>query len=285
MGKLKNILYFYRILGWKEKMTGLGSLGYAVFGYLMAKKFEPLPIFLNLLVVFFGTLFAFSINNYYDWSCQKEKNFLGENIESGKIGKNLALFFCLFPAILGIPIVIISLRFNLTSFISAFILFFLFLLTFFYAFPPIRLKERKFFGFLAVPLGSFLIFLQAFFLFGKLNLNFIFLAILLFLFEIYVEILHVLDDSLSATEYKKMNLQNALNLLKILPTLSLFSSLAFSFFNLVFLNSAFFSLLRLFSLRNFKIEQVHQIRNNFLSLPLSLYEFFIYGALAIFSYI
>lgn len=283
--KITSILRFYRILGWKEKMTGLGALGYAIFGYILAKKFYLLPFIFDLLVVFFGTLFAFSINNYYDWQCQGEKNFIGENIEKGKISKNLALFFCFLPAFLGLFILGIALKFNLISTLSASLLSFLFLLTFFYAFPPLRLKEKKFFGFFAVPLGNLLIFLQGFFLFGRLYLNFILLTVLFFFFEIYIEILHVLDDSLMAKEYKKLSSQKALKLLKIVPLFSIFLSFCFSFHNPLFLNTAVFSFLRLFSLRNFKIEMVHQIRRNLFSLSLSFYEFFLYGLFSFFGLI
>ena len=285
MGKLKNILYFYRILGWEGKMTGLGSLGYTILGYSLAGKFQFLPLFLNILIVFFGILFAFSINNYYDWKIQKERNFLGEKIREGKISQRLALFFCLLPLIFGLLILAIVLKFNLISSLSAVLLIFLFLLTFFYASPPLRLKNRKFLGFFSVPLGGFLIFLQGYFVFGKINFNFILLAILIFLFEIYLEVLHNLEDSLIKEEPKKIKTEMALKLLKILPLTSLFVSLAFSFYNLIFLNTSFFSLLRLFSLENFKIEKIHQIRSNFFSLPLSFYEFFIYGVFGLFHLI
>lgn len=283
--KFKSVLRFYRILGWKEKMTSLGSLGYAILGYSIAREFQFLPLFLNILIVFFGALFAFSINNYFDWQCQKERNFLGEKIEEGKIGQRKALFLCFLPSIFGILILGISFKFNLISPLSATLLIFLFLLTLFYALPPIRLKEKKFLGFISVPLGGLLIFLQGYFIFGKLYFDFILLAILIFLFEIYLEILHSLEDALVLEETKKINLQKALKLLKILPATSFFTSFGFAFFNPLFLNTSFFSLLRLFSLRNFQIEKIHQIRSNFLSLPLSFYELFIYGAFGLFGLI
>jgi len=285
MKKIKNVLYFYRILGWKEKMTGLGAIGYTFLGYALSGRFKFLSYFLNTFVVFLGTLFAFSVNNFYDWKVQGEKNFLGEKIESGKISENKALFFCFLPFLFGLFLSFLSFFLGLIPTFSFFLLVSLFLLTFFYAKPPLRLKERRFFGFLAVPLGSFLIFLESYFIFGRLTLNLIFFVVLFFLFETYLEILHVLDDSLSETEIKKLDQKKALRLLKILPTTSLFTSLCFSFSNPIFLNTFAFSSLRLFSLRNFKLGEVRKIRKNVFSFQTSFYEYFVYGILGLFRLI
>lgn len=283
--KLKSFLYFYRILGWKDKMSGVYPLGYAILGYFIAGQFSFLPLFLNTLAIFLGILFAFSINNYFDWKAQKEKNFLGKIIEEKEISQKKALFFCFLPLILGLLIISFSLTKNLISPLPFFLYLILCLLVLFYALPPIRLKEKKFIGFFAVPLGSFLIFLESYFIFGELNLGFVFFSVLLFLFVVYSEIFHNLEDSLVKEEVKKISQDKALKLLKILPWASLYTSFAFFLLKPIFLISSVFSLVRLLSLEKFEIKNIRQIRRNNFSFQLSFYEFFIYGILGFFHLI
>lgn len=279
--KFKSPLYFYRILGWKDKMTGINSLGYTILGYLMTGKFNFLPLFLNALAILFGIMFAFSINNYFDWKTQKEKNFLGKIIEEKKISQRKALFFCFLPLIFGFLIISFSLTKKLIPLLPFFLYLIISFLTLFYALPPIRLKEKKFIGFLAVPLGSFLIFLQGYFIFGKLSLGFVLFSLLLFLFMVYLEIFHNLEDSLVKEEVKKISQDKALKLLKMLPWASLYTSFAFFLLKPIFLVSSLFSLVRLVSLEKFKIKNIRRIRRNNFSLQLSFYEFFIYGILGL----
>lgn len=266
-------------------MSGWKNIGYTILGYAIAGTFSFPPLFLNTLAMFFAIMFNFSTNNYYDWKIQKEKNFLGEQVERGKIKEKNALLLCFLPLIGSFLIMGFSLRAGLIGFSSIYLFLILVLVTIFYAFPPIRLKKRKIIGFLAVSLGTCLFFLQGYFVLGKINLNLIFFAILLSIFLSYLEVLHTLEDSLIDGETKKMSKGRALKLLKILPLSSFVLASIFAFSSPIFLITAFFSVIRLVSLNDFKIEDIWRIRRNVFSFQLSFYEFFLYGSFGVFQMI
>jgi len=273
----KEFLYFYRIVNWENKISGVRPIGYTFLAYLMAGRFEFLPIFLNTLAIFGALTFCYSLNDYFDWKIQKERNFLANKIQQGKLTEREALIYCFFPLIFFLSLFFVDSKVAILLFLIGF------LLIVFYSFPPIRFKQRKFWGFVIPPLGVVALFLQGYSVLGTLNLNVLLLTVLIFLFQCYLETFHIIEDSLVKEEIKKIsNPKRILNLLKGLPLSSLIISLGFAFFNPLFLVSSFFSSVRIAALRKFKIEDVRKIRRNIFLPHWSLYEFGIYGILGIF---
>ena len=276
MLKPKDFLYFYRILNWENKISGVRPIGYTFFGYLMAGKFEFLPIIFNTSAIFGALTFCYSLNDYFDWKIQKERNFLAAKIQEGKISEKQALIYCFFPLIFLLPIFLINPGISLLIYLIGFSLIL------FYSLPPIRFKQRKFWGFIVPPLGATAIFLQGYSALSFLNLDIILLAVIIFLFQSYLETFHVFEDSLVKEEIKKIAHPKAiLDLLKRLPLASLIVSLGFALLNPFFFINSFFSLIRFSAVRRFKIENIRKVRRNIFSLHWSLYEFGIYGILGL----
>lgn len=276
--KLRDYLYFYRILNWGNKISGIRPIGYTFLGYLMAGNFNLLLLFLNTLAIFGVLFFSYSINDFFDWKVQKEKNFLGQRIEKRNLKEWEAIILCFFPLFLIIFIIPI-LRENLYSlyFFCAF-----FVISVFYSLPPFRFKTKKFLGILIPPLGAFFLFLQGYLILKNPESKIIALAIILFLFQFYLEILHIIDDSLIKEEAKKMRQETGLFFARYVPVFSFVISLIFAIFlDKVFFVTVFFSMIRFFSVRRINLrKEIVKIRKNVFSLELSLYEFLIYGILA-----
>lgn len=277
MIKPKELLYFYRILNWKNKISGVRPIGYTIFGYLMARSFVFLPLFLNTIAIFGALIFCYTINDYFDWKLQKEKNFLVEKIEKKEINEKVILKYCFFPLIFLLPFLILSSNYP----ISFFILFAFFFISVFYSIPPLRFKKRKLLGVIIPPIGAPILFLQGYFILGTFKLSILFLAFLIFLFQVYLEFLHIIDDSQQKKEIKKMSLNFSQKALKVVPLFSLGFSLIFSLYNPIFLITAIFSIIRFLAVKKIEIKKINQVRKNLLSPVWSLYEFLIYGILGV----
>lgn len=156
MLKPKEFLYFYRILNWKNKVSGIRPIGYTIFGYLMAGNFYFLVIFLNTIAIFSVLIFCYGINDYFDWKFQREENFLSFVIKKKKIEEKEALVYYFLPLIFLIPLFSVINKYSLIIFLIGFFLIF------FYSAPPFRFKKTKFFGFILPPLAVSLLFLEGY---------------------------------------------------------------------------------------------------------------------------
>jgi len=74
-----------------------------------------------------------------------------------------------------------------------------------------------------------------------------------------------------------MGEEEVIKLLHLFPLLSFLSAVVFSFYNILFLITVFFSVIRLFALRKFDTAEILRIRKNIFSPIWSIYEFAIYG--------
>jgi len=283
MLKPKEFLYFYRILNWKNKISGIRPIGYTLFAYLMTGLLHPkLFIFnsigkifiFNLLAVFGALIFLYSVNDYFDWKLQKEENFLGLKIENKNLKEWQVLIFCFLP-LLFLGFLIPVQKQSLNS-ICLFIIFFI--IAFFYSLPPVRLKTKKIIGIFIPSTGAALLFLQGYLIFRFITFKIIALSVILFFLQLYFEMLHILEDSFSKKEIKKMKTEDSLKIIKTLPIFTFFLSLAFAIFiSPVFLITSFFSIIRFLFLRNFTVDKVKKARRNLFSPRWSLYEFLIYS--------
>ncbi len=268
--RLKEYLYLYRVVNWRDKISGVRPVAYIFLGYLMAGRgnFNLFYIFLNTAAVLGVLIFVYLVNDYYDWKLHGEKNYLSEKTE-----KVYGWYFILpmIPAAL--------LNFFIPA--RALVLFWTgFALILLYSLPPLRLKERKVWGFLVPPAGVTLLFLQGYILLESPGINMLLFCAIIFLFQCYLEALHVLEDSFSRTEVRKIKeTPRAMALFKMLPLVSLAVSAGFIFFNRIFIVTAVFSLVRVAALKGFTMDHVRKVRRNFLLPHLSLYEFGVYGSL------
>ncbi|MCK4527773.1 hypothetical protein KAW18_10420 [candidate division WOR-3 bacterium] len=274
--KPKEFLYFYRVINWEKKISGVRPIGYTFLGYMMAGVFKPVPIFLNTIVISAALIFWYSINDYFDWKIQKERNYLGTKIEEGLSEKRI-LFYCFLPLLFLSPLFFIINRNNISSLL---LLLIILLFTTFYSSPPFRFKQNKIVGIIIPPIGASILFLQAYCLSRNPGINIILLAILICLFQLYLETLHIMNDFLYEEETKKIkDLKNVSRLLRNLPLISLVVSLGFAIINPLFLITSAFSIVRFITIRRVTLKNIQRVRANFFSPIWSLYEFGIYGIL------
>lgn len=276
--RVKEFLYFYRVINWGNKVSGVRPIGYTFLGYFMTGVFKPLPIFLNTIAIFGALLFWYSINDYFDWRIQKERNFLATKIEKG-LSEKRVLLYCFLPLLFLFPLIFLI---DYNNGYSPILFFTILLFASFYSSPPLRFKQKKIVGAIIPPLGASILFLQAYCLLRNPSLSIILLATLILIFQSYLETLHIMEDLLYKEEVKKIkDPQKISSLLRNLPLLSFGVSLGFSFVNHWFLITSFFSLIRFAVTRKVSLENIHRIRTNLLSPVWSLYEFGIYGFLGI----
>lgn len=277
MLKPKELLYFYRILNWENKISGARPIGYLFLGYLIAGNFDFLLIFLNTFAIFGVLIFCYGMNDYFDWKIQKEKNFLSYKLKKKEITDKEALKYYFLPLAFCIPFFIIASKISLIIFLMGF----LFIL--FYSVRPIRFKKIKFLGFIFPPLAVSLLFLEGYSILGIFNIDVYLLAILIFIFQCYLEAFHVLEDSKIKEETKKIkDVKRIEKIAKTLPFFSFILSIFFSLINPFFLITSFFSIIRFFSLRKVNIKkEINRIRRNIFLPQWSLYEFLFYGILGL----
>jgi len=272
-------LRFYRIRGWKNRVTWIkptlySFLAYTMFGIkpLFVHKYIKL-ILLNSIVVAGIAMFAYSLNDFF--SAKKEKSFIGEQIRKKNISVSQAHALCFLPLLL-----ITGPLFLLSNIKSALLATVLVLFSFVYSSEQFDIKNKKY-GWLVLPLSATLLFLESYFIFaGFLTRNILFLSIIIFLFACYMEVHHIIVDQ-SFGEMRVLPRKKAKNLLFVFPCVSIILSIMFSFYNPIFLVTTIFSIVRTFSLRRTREKDLVRIRLSstrpFLSPVYSSYEFLIYG--------
>jgi len=272
--RLIDILFYYRLLNWRDKISCLRPLAYTFLGYAMAAQFELGLAGRNALAVAGILAGSYALNDYFDYVLNGEKNFTSNLIESGQLSGRWVYLLGWLPLVLCIAI-------PWQKVTPVILLLVLLILTIIYSLPWIRLKDRKIWGFITPPVCAVIIFLQGYTLFGNFNAKVLMLAILLFLFHLYVEALHQLADYVSDNDKIQMGEEEIFNLLHLFPLLSLISAVIFSFYHLLFLLTVFFSVVRLLALRKFDPAEILRIRKNIFSPLWSIYEFAIYGVLGL----
>ena len=241
----------------------------------MAAQFELGLAVRNALAVAGILAASYALNDYFDYVLKGEKNFTANLIESRQLSLRRIGLLCWLPLVLclGMPF---------HRIIPAGLIIVLLFLTIFYSLPPIRLKERSIWGFIIPPICAVIIFLQAYSLFNGFNLTISMLAIIIFLFHLFVEGIHQMADFFAEENEKIQEKEKIIKLLYLFPCLSLIISLAFAFYQPLFLITVLFSMVRLFTLRKINIEEnIFRIRKNIFSPLWSIYEFAIYGALGL----
>ena len=181
---MRELLLFYRLKGWGKKLSCLRFMVYPLLGFCIS-PLRPLPILLDLLAVAGGSMSADAVNDYFDFELLGEKNPSSKMVR--RMGRRKTLLLALLPLIL-LPL---GLLISPPTFI---LLLLLLLLTLSYSAPPLRLKERGW-GFLIPPLCAPLLVLQAHLALSSSPSSRVLLLLpLLFLLQLQMEILHLLDE-------------------------------------------------------------------------------------------
>ncbi|MEM2866375.1 MAG: hypothetical protein QW098_04465 [Candidatus Hadarchaeales archaeon] len=226
---MKRLLLFYRVKGWRSKLSCLRFMVYPLVGFSLS-TLKPLEMVADTLAVLGGSMSAYALNDYFDFKLRGEENFSSRVVK--RMGEVKTLALALSPLLL-LPLSL------LTTLPTLLLLMLLLLLTLSYSAPPLRLKEEKW-GFLIPPLCSPLLVLQAHLALSPSPSQRVLLLLpLLFLLQLHLEILHLLEVG-KVKEAKWLG---------ILPLPHLLLSSLLSLADPFFLIGVFSSCVRLLSVR------------------------------------
>lgn len=187
---LLNALSLYRLGHWQGRESRARLFFYLVLGYGSAGLWRPAPILLNTLALFGIMTFQTALNDYWDARLLRERNWIGGRLESGRLVHHQALALILAPLALCAPIVFLASRFN----ISPLVILLLALgvgLAAAYSCPPLRLKRLRPWGLGVAPTLTALLILEAHAVLRPLTPTAICLAVLVWLFQLYAELLRI----------------------------------------------------------------------------------------------
>lgn len=204
------IFSFYRIRDW------IKSLGFSIIGLSILSK-NPFLFFIGLIQSCFLYSFLFSINDFFDYSIKKEKNYIENLITKKLINKNLALLLCFLPLILSIIPLILNFSFYYLIFYTMFVFFSLV-----YSIPKIRLRDIAVVDIFCNILFFCLIFIQLyFFVNSKVDskLYFFLFWIIFYIFsqELIHQLSHFKNDKITGrtSTVILLNKRKSRNILKI----------------------------------------------------------------------
>lgn len=263
---------FFRLVDWRHKISCLRFLGYTFFGYAVADARNVFAMACNTAAIAGILACSYALNDYYDFVINGEDSFLASLVRRCVISLRRAFFLCWLPLVLCVGMV----RSGITS--TALTILFLFLVIA-YSYPPLRLKDKRPWGFLTPPFCAAILFLQAFSLFFPIAMTALVFAALLFIFHLYVESIHQVADAASegagALEKRRWII-----LMYLFSAASIIAAIAASFLQPWFLVTAIFSLVRILTLSRTDVAgTIFVIRKGLWSPLWSLYEFAVYAVL------
>ncbi len=269
---MKGILDFYRIQHGK-KISALRLLFYPVLGLTISGTLQPALFSVDLAIVFLGILSASFFNDYYDWQMLGEDNGVA-TLRSKVLLPGIA------PALVA-SIMLVLLPLWHPSVLSVGLLWTSFALSLAYCIPPLRLKEVYPLNIVIPPLGIYFLFLQALLLVSYPSLTQWLIAVILLLFTCYIEMLHLIDDSLQAHESPRLSTGSGMMGLRIVAGVGLTISFACSVFSLIFLPSVITWFLRCLTVYRINPHEVVRARKNIFHPVWRLEEFVWYAALGV----
>lgn len=275
--KPAEVLFFYRIFNWREKISCLRPLAYTALGYALAGRWEAPAALGNGLAVLGILACSYAVNDYYDHKLKGEDNFSAFLTGSGRLPRGTALALGFLPLVLcaflprqrALPVILAGV---------------LLVLTVAYSLPPFRLKEKRIVGFAVPPLCAAIIFFQGYFLFGRDAPHIRLFGVIVLLFHLYVETLHQIADLAGGEGRAGLDMRKLVAFARLFPSLSLLLSVALALYSPWFLVTTFFSAVRLAAVLRADLEgEIFRIRKRLLSPVWSVYEFGVYGLIGIFG--
>ena len=226
---MRDRINLYRFVT-REKVSSLRLLLYVLLGLALSGTWHPLLFTFDLLFVFGGILFASLLNDYFDYKLLGEKNVIGKLILAGKITEKQIFLRIWLPCILPFSLFFPMLQAGASP-IAMTMLSISFFLSLFYCSPPLRLKNKVFFGIITPPIGIYLLFLQAVLLVKMPSFIQWMLCIMVFLFSWYLDFIHLADDSVQKNELAKLSGETALEAAKAIGIFGIICSLIILPFN------------------------------------------------------
>lgn len=268
-------LRFYRLRGWRAKVANARLLFYGVLGYAVAGHWDPIVILFNTVALLGLVMFQGALNDYWDFHLSGERNFLGSQIQAGRLTDRQAVRWLCAPLALSAPMILLARPLGVSWPVPSLLLLGA-LLAVCYSVPPIRLKIHRPWGLFVAPTLTTLMFFEAHLALGPCTLFSKGLLGLLFLFQLYAELLQVVADSPRSAE--KCSPGRALALARWLPGVSACVALGLAWLHPAFWMSVIGSLSRLGAVWKLSLPQaVAQHRARTWGPLLSPYEFLGYG--------
>ncbi len=275
--KLDFFLCFYRIKKWRKKGSWPKLLGYTLLGYGIAAHFEVFTILINTILIIGIFMYAFSVNDFFDFLLLNDENFIGEKIKTAEIAKEMAFIYCHLPLISLILLLLIKRD-------SALLALSFFLIAMMYSTLPWFKDIRTSFVIpaIVIPIN----FAQAHTLLNPMSATSLMLAVLVFLNAFRGEVLGVIRRREWTANYKRKLTYS----LKVVPLFSLILSLTFAILgDYVFIITSFFSIARYTGLKNISEETnfselektAYWRRLRLFGLPEGMYEFGLYAILGL----
>jgi len=270
MRLLYDIFYFYRILHWQNKLAWSRGLAYVIVGYAVAAQFKIIPLVAYFLAISGICMCAYALNDFYDYKRHGENNFLAACVHSGRMSERKA-FTCSF-----LPLSFLVFLFLIESRVSQIVLLLFLTITLLYSLPFLRLKQ--FWGWVYSPFCAAIGFCGAYHVLGTFNDNIACFMVLIFLFHMYTEMIHVLEECQTGEITSPVTQKRALVVLKIIPGISIITALICARYNLFFLAAIPFALIRIHSLKNITItSNFYAIHRNIFSALYAPYEYIVYA--------
>lgn len=253
---------------------------HVLLAYAVAGHWAVWPMALNAIATLGVFMFIAAFDDYWDYRTGTVNNFLTKQIDRDHFNPNQALFWVCAPLALTVPLFVAAHLIGVAGGIISLALGAAIALIVFYAVPPLRWKERFAGSFVAPALVS-IVFLESVSVVAPVGLFVVLLSALLFLFQWYAEMLHVIDIGLQGQPKRGLSLPVALKMLRGLPVLSCLVSASMAFVNPIFLVTTCGALTRWLAVRRLPVEVVPQARRNLLNPVWSLWEFAVYALVSL----
>lgn len=185
---------FYRVTDDGRKVSGLRGLAYTCLGAALSGLAHPVLVIANVVAVTSLLLFFGAYGNYWDWRLLRQSNATGRLIESAGWSLRTGLLLCVAP--LAVCTAALSLAvFRHISLVPVVLLTAVFALGVAYIGPAVRVKTTRL-GWLVTPAVAMLLFIEAWAVSGRPFTGFaLTMCVLLGLFQLHLELLHLLDDA------------------------------------------------------------------------------------------
>lgn len=272
MTLVRDAVHFFRLANWERKISCLRPLGYTFLGYAVADAGNAIAMSYNAAAIAGILACSHALNDYYDYSIGEDDSFLASLVKRRVMSLRRAFLLSWLPLVLCAGII-----WSGTAPAALALLFLALVIA--YSCPPLRLKDRRPWGFLTPPSCAAMLFLQAFLVFSHITPTALVLAALLFIFHLYVESIHQMADAASrgadAIEEGRWK-----GLMYLFQAMSIAAALAASIVQPWFLVTVLFSLVRLLALLRTDVAgTIFVIRKGLWSPLWSLYEFAVYAVI------
>lgn len=191
---LRSFAAFYRVTDDGRKVSGLRGLAYTLLGTVLSGPAHPVLAAANVVMVTGLLLFFGAYGNYWDWRLLRQSNATGRLIESAGLTLRAGLLLCLAPLTVCAAALSLAASHHI-SFMPIALLAAVFTLGLAYIGPVVRVKTTRL-GWLVTPAVAMLLFAEAWAVSGRPFTGFtLIVCLLLGLFQLHLELLHLLDDA------------------------------------------------------------------------------------------